>query len=349
MTPPFPLPARLLTLWLLLLPCAAPLPAAGPLVFNATAPTNDLEGALEAQVLFAQSQILPSRPRPGDTQPHLTGLRKSLLLVRPLKPAGTTPWVVTARDGRGRTLGTGPLHPPERLPKTAYFVDGAPEGGIDFTPGNGGTGTVRAKAEVERLSDPDGVFLEEQLKQHALVEIRTADGVWVRDIHLPRDPTLEGRMVRVQSEAGYLSKIHYSGREAEISRGGTLVFKCVNGRWFRDGDLENNSITYATDAWSAVLPAEWLVPGLTLHFQQGELTGTLTGLHRSARDAVAHSHNRRGHADDAARGLCLCEGPGGAPRIFPDRAHEPPHRGPIRRAHLAGGDDAHGRAAHGAG
>jgi hypothetical protein len=137
---------------------------------------------------------------------------------------------------------------------------------------------VRAKAEVERLSDPDAVFLEEQLKQHALVEIRTADGVWVRDIHLPRAPTLEGRMVRVQSEAGYLSKIHYSGREAEISRGGTLVFKCVNGRWFRDGDLENNSITYATDAWSAVLPAEWLVPGLTLHFQQGKLTGKLTGL-----------------------------------------------------------------------
>ncbi len=36
--------------------------------------------------------------------------------------------------------------------------------------------------------------------------------------------------------------------------------KCVHDQWLQDSDLENNHITYATDAWSGVLPAEWIVP-----------------------------------------------------------------------------------------
>jgi hypothetical protein len=39
---------------------AAPEPE---LIFNATAPGNNLKGDLQAQVLFAQSQIIPARPR----------------------------------------------------------------------------------------------------------------------------------------------------------------------------------------------------------------------------------------------------------------------------------------------
>jgi len=33
--------------------------------------------------------------------------------------------------------------------------------------------------------------------------------------------------------------------------------------------MDNNAITYANNTWSGVLPAEWIVPGLTLQFQQG--------------------------------------------------------------------------------
>ena len=40
--------------------------AAPQLIFSTTRPINHLEGSLEAQVLFAQSQVLPARPREGD-------------------------------------------------------------------------------------------------------------------------------------------------------------------------------------------------------------------------------------------------------------------------------------------
>ena len=259
-------------------PASAPLHAASSLIFNSTPPTNDLKGSLAAQVLFAQSQILPARPREGDNQPHLTSLRKSLLLVRPVKPDDATPMTVVVRNAQGQPLGTLNLNPPKLLPKSAYYVEGAPAAGIDFTPKSGSTGTVRAKSDLEKLSDQSGAFLLGQLRRHGLVEIETADGQWVRDIYLPQDKALDGKMVRTKSQAGYQSTVYYSGRQVALARGQTLEFKCVQGQWFRDGDLENNAITYATDAWSVVLPAEWIVPGISLQIRQGNLTGELTGL-----------------------------------------------------------------------
>jgi hypothetical protein len=82
-------------------------------------------------------------------------------------------------------------------------------------------------------------------------------------------------MVRVRSNAGYNSTVHYSGRTVGISRGQTLEFKFVSGQWLLESDLANQELTYATDAWSGVLPAEWIVPGLKLVFRQGEVTGEL--------------------------------------------------------------------------
>lgn len=253
-------------------------PVVKPLVFNTTAPTNDLQGSLSARVQFAQSQILPAHPHKGDNQPHLIGYRKSLLLVRPLKADGTTPMSVTARGVGGKTLGSLSLNPPEKLPKTAYYMDGIPEGKIDFTPRAGVTDIIRDRQDLEKLSDPRGTFLSDQLGQTTLIEIQTADGQWVRDIHLPKGPALEGKMVRIRSKAGYNSTVHYSGREVVLSRDQTIQFKFVRDQWIRDGELENNGITYANETWSGVLPAEWIVPGLKLQIRQGGLTGELTNL-----------------------------------------------------------------------
>lgn len=60
--------------------------------------------------------------------------------------------------------------------------------------------------------------------------------------------------------------------------GNTLLFKYVNGQWFRSGELENNRITYAQHIWSAELPAHWIVPGLNLVIKQGNLSGRLNDI-----------------------------------------------------------------------
>ncbi|MDA1380331.1 M66 family metalloprotease [Plesiomonas shigelloides subsp. oncorhynchi] len=42
--------------------------------------------------------------------------------------------------------------------------------------------------------------------------------------------------------------------------------------------MANNRLSYAPDTWSGELPAEWIVPGLTLSVRQGNLTGELTDI-----------------------------------------------------------------------
>jgi hypothetical protein len=249
-----------------------------PLIFNTTVPTNDLKGSLEAQVLFAQSQIIPARVREGDHQPHLIGHRKCLVLVRPVRADDVTPMQVAAVDNAGNTLGILDLAPPEKLPKTAYFLDGLPEGPIDFKPPHGSVWVVTGSDDLNKVGKPNQMFLRELLQKNAVVDIKTADGRWVRDVYLPDDTVLDGKMVRVSSNAGYASTIHYGGRTAVIARGQTLQFKAVGDQWILESELENQRLIYAEATWSGLLPAGWIMPGVKLWFRQGELRGQLADL-----------------------------------------------------------------------
>jgi hypothetical protein len=256
-------------------PFVAAYPQNKPLVFNTTIPANDLKGSLAARVQFAQSQIIPAYPKKGDNQPHLIGHRKALLLVRPLKADGKSPIEVTARDKAGKTLGSVSLSPPDKLPKTAFYLDGLPDEKIDFTPPAGAANIINSPSDLQKLSDPKNAFLSDRLRRNALVEIQTANGQWVGDIHLPSEAEFNGRMVRIRSSADYASTIHYSGRTAVIARDQSLQFKCVRGQWTHASELENQNLIYAADTWSGVLPAQWIAPGLSLQIRQGASSGEL--------------------------------------------------------------------------
>ncbi len=254
---------------------AAPGDAESALVFNTTVPKNDLRGDFEAQVLFAQSQIIPARPREDDRQPRLISLRKALLMVRPLR-ADATAISVTAVDASGKELGVLKLDPPTMLPKTAYFMEGLPAGGLDFKPKGSSLGLIDDADGIAKLAEKDGGELRAMLGKNALVEVATADGRWVKDIHLPAAKAVDGKIVRINAGAGYGSTVHYGESQVSVSRGQSVVFKASGGRWFREGELENNGLRYATDAWSVDLPAEWIRPGLALRFLQGKASGELS-------------------------------------------------------------------------
>ncbi len=251
------------------------------MVFNSNDLPSDLAGSLEASVSFAQSQIMPSKHGiEGDVQPYLTALRTSLLMVKPKRSDlnVATPLRVTAIDNQGRNLGTMNLNPPSQLPKTAYAIDGAPEGELDFTPIKGASTAINSAAAIAKLNDPSAAFLQTTLTANNLVEINTADGVWTRNIYLPNSVSMTDKVVRVTSRAGYSSNIHYSGRSTTLTRGNTLVFKHLNGQWIREGELENNKLVYADNTWSLKLPPNWIQPGIKMQFTHGDLSGELSGI-----------------------------------------------------------------------
>ncbi|PXW51497.1 StcE-like peptidase [Grimontella sp. AG753] len=249
-----------------------------PKYFNDTAPINDLVGTLAARVQFAQSQILPSHPKNDDRQPILTSLRDTLLLVQPLQPDLTSPMQVQVLNKEGKILKQLVLNQPSSLPVTAYYLPGAPVEGIDFTPSNDTYTFIDTSADLAKLKDPSGLFLKEKFSQYALVEIKTANGLWVSDIYLPDDPALDGKMVRMKSSAGYQSNLHYAGRKVVVSSGDNLQFKFVNNQWFREDEFENNAISYSPNTWSVVIPGDLITPGITFSFFQGSQFGKLTDL-----------------------------------------------------------------------
>ena len=269
---------RLMLVFFFLAAFSATLSADDALAFNSTTPINDLTGSLAAEVRFAQSQIVPASLREGDQQPHLTGHRKCLVMVRPLEDDNDTPMQMAVVDVDGKTLGIVDLDPPNQLPKTAYFLESLPEGPVNFQTKAVPIAVIRGNSDLKKLSEADGTFLREKLQTGKIVEIQTADGGWVRDIYLPKETGLLGKFVRVSSKAGYASTIHYSGRTSTIHRGQTLLFKAVQGQWVSEDEYENQNLVYAAATWSTVLPAEWVQPGITLWFRQGESRGRLPDL-----------------------------------------------------------------------
>jgi hypothetical protein len=250
-------------------------------IFNNNDLPSDLEGNLEASVSFAQSQIMPSKHGiKGDVQPHLTALRTSLLMVKPKKSDLNiaTPLYVTVIDKQGHNLGTLRLQPPNQLPKTAYAIDGVPDGILDFTPIDGPSTLIRSTAEITKLNDINAAYLLKTLTTNNLVEINTADGVWTKNIYLPHSASLADKVVKITSSAGYSSTIHYSNRLTTLTHGNTKVFKYLGDQWILEGELENNKLTYANNTWSIKLPPNWIQPGITMQFTHGDLSGELSGI-----------------------------------------------------------------------
>lgn len=244
-------------------------------VFNTYAGSNDLQGSLAATVHFAQSQIFPQTPKPGDQQPYLTARRKALLMVKPLSRVDTLK--VTVLDSGGEPIGSLLLNTPYQLPKTAYHLEGELQD-VDFTPLPGPIYALTSSSEIAKLSDPSGAFLLEKLQQNAVVEIQTADGHWVRNIHLPSSSTVEGKIVRARSNAGFASTISYSGRGVSISREESYEFKFSSGQWISNFEWANQRLIYAENTWSVEIPARWIKPGIIMHFESGNLSGQLDNI-----------------------------------------------------------------------
>ncbi|WP_457792392.1 M66 family metalloprotease [Pseudomonas syringae] len=244
-------------------------------VFNTRKRSNDLQGSLAANVQFAQSQIFPARPTAGDSQPYLTARRNALLMVKP--EGSINALSVTVYDSGGVVLGSLILNKPYQLPKTVYLF-GSIKSDTVFDLLSGPAYTLKNPSEISRLSDHSGAFLLEKLQQHEWVDIENEDSNRVGEIYLPACSTLNGSIVRVHSTADGPLTVFFDGRELSVQKGETYQFKCVSGSWVSDVEWANRTLVYAENTWSAVIPAHWIKPGITLHFDSDQFSGDLTNL-----------------------------------------------------------------------
>ncbi|MUK90882.1 hypothetical protein GNP80_00235 [Aliivibrio fischeri] len=242
------------------------------IIFNNNQLENMLAGDLTGAVLFAQAHIVPAKPVSDEKRMHLVGERNTKVMFKPnvaFEPRSQV--TVTAKNRQGEVLGSLNMRAPELLAHNVLFIPEIGTTDIDFS---------YDESAIFAVREVSSAAISAALVDHDVVKLNTRDGHWSRDIVLEQNnPELDGKTFIFQSNAGYDSNVsYYQDRIRTISHDTTTVFKNVNGVWVLEEDLIFNEIGYADGYWSAELPKDWLVPGLSLIFANNGKSGSLTGI-----------------------------------------------------------------------
>ena len=240
---------------------------------------SDTDGALTGTVLFAQAQITPSlnRVNGDDMHPHLTPLRKTLVMFRADTAAQSMN--MTVRNGEGTALTTMVMNPPSDIPKQDGWIPGV-EADLEFPLlSSKSPYVIQGQSSLNDLDTQDATWLMGILKDQTTdgsVEIRFWDGSWVRDIYLPQASDVPtNSVVFITDDAGYSVNVHYPNtvtggwRIKSLGRGDrlTLVLSSGCNCWVSFDDLQHNNYIFGSGFWTAILEADWVQQGLTLDFE----------------------------------------------------------------------------------
>ncbi|MEZ8082902.1 M66 family metalloprotease [Enterovibrio norvegicus] len=242
---------------------------------------NDLEGALSGYVMFAQHAIIPAKQHiPNDTQPHLTGARNTLVMMKLSERDKHAKQVrVSVFDKDNALKAQFDMASPDALPSIAGSGLSAGLNTDDFKIPSAYDRSFSGTSTLKKFEDAS--FFTEQLKQFSAIQLKTADGAWVSTFTLPDSNVANGRTVVVSSEAGYRSTVKYSGKRLSVNRGETRVFRYLNGSWFSDVDANAGRVKYG-DFWSVAIDATFIEPGVSFAFTANGKQGTLKGVNVGA-------------------------------------------------------------------
>ncbi|GHA45016.1 M66 family metalloprotease [Photobacterium aphoticum] len=251
--------------------------------FSQKALPSDTQGRLLGSVNMAQSIIMPTVHQvQDDRQPHLVALRKTLVIFEPQDETFslTTPITLTAKNSQGEVVHQSVMSLPSQLPKVAGQRDDLNitiEKPAQFDHKVAGNGPLGSIADAQGQA-----AFAQLLAEHDTIQVETADGSWAQNFILPEGEAFHGKRVTFTSYAGYNSFITYSTGTDTLSAGNEFTYKNQKGKWFAQSDIDIKNVAYSDKAYTAILPAEAVQPGLTLTFstvngQEGVLNAVKIG------------------------------------------------------------------------
>ena len=138
---------------------------------------------------------------------------------------------------------------------------------------------VQGYWELKKMEDDvDGNRISLLLEKGNL-NIKTADGAWIKDFWLPKNNAAnEGKIVTFTANAGYTSTIYYDYGSLRIGKGDNLVFLCKDGKWVEYSDTFFSKIKYGVGYWSLKVPLEAVVPEINFSFSHDNMNGVLNNV-----------------------------------------------------------------------
>ena len=201
----------------------------GGIFFNNAEKTNDLEGELRGNVVFAQASTFPSRPANDaeDIRPHLVALRDTLVLFKPLDetfdPTAGTMMSITDQDDNIVYETT--MLPPEELPPIANRIGDTGDEFIFLEPD---TYDITVDDIDEFNNNVD------LLMNHETIKVDVSNDRWVENIYLSdisKEATDSLTMVTFSSSASKPFNVNYDDTKLKVKPNDKMIFTNLNGKW----------------------------------------------------------------------------------------------------------------------
>jgi hypothetical protein len=261
------------------------------IIFNQNNFESDTYGNFPGSVSFVQNSIMPSHHGvENDVQPHLTSLRKTMVLFVPKEKVESSAQIImTAKNSNNEIVYQGVMITPDKLTKIAGQTDFDGE----ITKPGQFEKTISDKATLRHFeNDTEGRYFRELFETYDTIHIKTSYRKRSRNFYLPDGKPFNNKVVTFTSNASYRSKIFYTNNSLTMNRGDEFTLKNVDGIWRSkaDVDVELNKIVYSDKAFSSILPADIIQPGLQLSFRSGTKEGEITGMNIGApNELIVHT------------------------------------------------------------
>ncbi|WP_087020328.1 M66 family metalloprotease [Thaumasiovibrio subtropicus] len=251
-----------------------------PIYFNQKSLDNMLEGNLRGGVIFGQNVLFEAKNNEDDIRQHLVGQRDTLVLFKPENVDASETVVMTVKDGSGAVLYRTEMTQPDALPGIAGAVSGdmpdvdLPEE-YDYV--------INSKSELEELrGDTKGTKILSILNQHNSLKIKLADGLWIPEIYFPDSTSIGGKLISVESDAGFSTQVVFGQDSVTIQRGEQVDFSHNGSSWYFEDLVSYSRFAYGERFWSADIDGAFIQNNMSIAFSSGELSGELSNFHVGA-------------------------------------------------------------------
>lgn len=188
---------------------------------------------------------------------------------------------MTVRDAGGKVLSRNiKMESPENIPKQEGWIELDDADDIEFPSSLDNAHLVSGQGRLSGIGDdPDAVGLKDLLNDdrktpNNQVEIKTADGSWMSDFYLPKASEVPAdSKVQFTCNSAWGINVFYPNpqtgawRRKRLSTGQVLVIIVTpNNLWLASEDLEHNDYVFGHNFYTAILPRDWVAPGMTLEF-----------------------------------------------------------------------------------
>eukprot|EP00587_Corethron_hystrix_P001005 CAMPEP_0113303838 /NCGR_PEP_ID=MMETSP0010_2-20120614/4082_1 /TAXON_ID=216773 ORGANISM="Corethron hystrix, Strain 308" /NCGR_SAMPLE_ID=MMETSP0010_2 /ASSEMBLY_ACC=CAM_ASM_000155 /LENGTH=958 /DNA_ID=CAMNT_0000157891 /DNA_START=90 /DNA_END=2963 /DNA_ORIENTATION=+ /assembly_acc=CAM_ASM_000155 len=244
-------------------------------------PSSENKGPplLQGTVLFAQWQIIPSKHRiEGDSQPHLTAFRKTLVMCKPHNIADAESLKMTVKDANKMVVFSSSMKKPHEIPKHDGWIDlgDVDVDDIEFPTSLSDPYVIQYQSNLNLIKDDqEAKFLTNKMNDgEKNIEIKTGDGSWVRNIYLPEGESVpDDSKIQMTCDSGYHVDLYYRNKQTggwrikKVTKGQVVFFILVNNNWVTEGDLEHNKYIFGEGFYTATIEEGWVQPGMFLEFQ----------------------------------------------------------------------------------